>query len=72
MDDMIEDTYTLQSIAELRARSIKAKKPIVMLVEQIVDGRAPDISPPLKGKARPFIQIIRNLRTLALSASQLL
>lgn len=35
------------------------------IVERIVDGRVPDISPPLRDKAKPFIKLIKEMRTLA-------
>jgi hypothetical protein len=38
----------------------------MFVVEKIVDGRLPDISPSLQQKAKPFIQVMRNLRDFAL------
>ncbi|KIM27560.1 hypothetical protein M408DRAFT_24487 [Serendipita vermifera MAFF 305830] len=55
-----------KSVEELRKRASKTGKPVMHTVEKIVDGRIPDISPPLRSKAREFIQTMRDLRQKAI------
>jgi DNA helicase II / ATP-dependent DNA helicase PcrA len=58
-----------KSVEELRKRASKMGKPVMHVVEKIVDGRIPDINPPLKSKAKAFVQTMRALRGKAVKAS---
>ncbi|KAG8816563.1 hypothetical protein FRC17_000283, partial [Serendipita sp. 399] len=54
-----------KSIEELQKRARVKKQPVMQIVERIVDGRIPDISPPLQGKAKRLVYSLRKLRRLA-------
>lgn len=54
-----------QTLAELAARAEKTGRSQLEVVEQIYDGRIPDIKPPIKHKLQRFVKAIRDLRTLA-------
>jgi DNA helicase-2/ATP-dependent DNA helicase PcrA len=60
-----------KSMEELRKRASKMGKPVMQVIEKIVESRIPDISPPLKLKARAFVQTMRALREKAVKASLL-
>lgn len=50
---------------EIRRRAVKLGQPIMHIVEKIVDGKIPDIDPPLREKAKPLVRSLRKLRSLA-------
>ncbi|KAG8817453.1 hypothetical protein FRC17_011223 [Serendipita sp. 399] len=54
-----------KSIEELQKRARGKKQPVMQIVERIVDGRIPDVSPPLQGKAKRLVHSLRKLRRLA-------
>ncbi|KAF5367496.1 hypothetical protein D9758_003744 [Tetrapyrgos nigripes] len=54
-----------KTLAELLARSEKAKISVLELVEKIHEGKTPDIKPPVKRKLASFVTNIRLLRKLA-------
>lgn len=56
---------------ELQKRASKMGKPIMHVVEKIVDGRIPDISPPVRSKAKAFVRTMRELRQKAAKACPL-
>ncbi|KAG8813457.1 hypothetical protein FRC19_002409 [Serendipita sp. 401] len=51
-----------KSIEELQKRARHKKEPMMRIVERIVDGRIPDISPPLQSKVKGFVHSLRKLR----------
>ncbi|KAF7791687.1 hypothetical protein EIP86_002710 [Pleurotus ostreatoroseus] len=52
-------------ITELIARASKLQISPLEVVEQIYDGKIPDIKPPVKRKVTSFVQTIRTLRKMA-------
>ncbi|KAM5530408.1 hypothetical protein V8D89_015919 [Ganoderma adspersum] len=54
-----------KTIAELLHRAEQLKVPPLTVVERIVDGKIPDIKPPVKKKLASFTDTIRDLRRFA-------
>ena len=54
-----------QTIAELLHRAEQLKVPPLTVVERIVDGKIPDIKPPVRKKLASFTDTIRDLRRFA-------
>jgi hypothetical protein len=52
-------------LEEIRQRAVKLGQPIMHVVDKIVDGRIPDIDPPLRDKAKPLVRSLRKIRSLA-------
>ena len=59
-----------QTIAELLHRGEQLKVSPLQVAEHIVDGKIPDIKPPVKRKLTSFIGIIRDLRKFANEVSE--
>lgn len=54
-----------KSVEELRKKARKMKKPVMHVVEKIVDGRIPDINPPVLNKAKELVRTMQRLRKLS-------
>ena len=54
-----------QTIAELLHRATQLKVPPLTVVERIIDGKIPDIKPPVKKKLASFADALRDLRRFA-------
>ncbi|KAL0574734.1 ATP-dependent DNA helicase srs2 [Marasmius crinis-equi] len=58
-----------KTLKELLSRGEKEKLSPLQIVEKIVDGRTPDIKPPVKRKLGSFVSAIRTIRKLATEGS---
>ncbi|KAI0714341.1 P-loop containing nucleoside triphosphate hydrolase protein [Cerioporus squamosus] len=54
-----------KTVAELLHRAEQLKIPPLKVVERIVDGKIPDIKPPVKKKLGTFVGVIRDMRKFA-------
>ncbi|KAG7089539.1 hypothetical protein E1B28_011212 [Marasmius oreades] len=54
-----------KTLQELLSRAEKEKLSPLLIVEKIVDGRTPDIKPPVKRKLTSFVSVMRKVRRMA-------
>lgn len=57
-------TRIIQSLAEIASQAEKLKVSQLQLVEKIIEGKIPDIKPPIKKKLVSFVKTIKALRKL--------
>ncbi|KAF9267802.1 UvrD-helicase-domain-containing protein [Marasmius fiardii PR-910] len=58
-----------KTLQELISRAQKEKLSPLHIVEKIVDGRTPDIKPPVKRKLASFVSVVRTIQKMTLEGS---